>query len=102
MAAGSSAPELATVIIGVFFAKDDIGVSGVIGSGENKLPASFHQSTTSVFSRVQHHVCYLRLLSLLWNCHSTQLVAVGARLHVLLDFHFNNVGRHLQRNNFLA
>lgn len=33
MAAGSSAPELATVIIGVFFAKDDIGVSGVIGSG---------------------------------------------------------------------
>ena len=26
MAAGSSAPELATVVIGVFFAKDDIGV----------------------------------------------------------------------------
>lgn len=26
MAAGSSAPELATVIIGVFFAKDDIGM----------------------------------------------------------------------------
>lgn len=25
MAAGSSAPELATVIIGVFFAEDDIG-----------------------------------------------------------------------------
>lgn len=37
MAAGSSAPELATVIIGVFFAQDDIGVSGVIGSGEEKL-----------------------------------------------------------------
>lgn len=32
MAAGSSAPELATVIIGVFLAQDDIGVSGVIGS----------------------------------------------------------------------
>lgn len=30
MAAGSSAPELATVIIGVFFAKDDIGVSIVV------------------------------------------------------------------------
>ncbi|KAL0105120.1 hypothetical protein PUN28_016639 [Cardiocondyla obscurior] len=28
MAAGSSAPELATVIIGVFFAKDDIGLDG--------------------------------------------------------------------------
>lgn len=27
MAAGSSAPELATVVIGVFFAKDDIGKS---------------------------------------------------------------------------
>ncbi|XP_045455422.1 probable sodium/potassium/calcium exchanger CG1090 [Melitaea cinxia] len=32
MAAGSSAPELATVVIGVFCAQDDIGVSGVIGS----------------------------------------------------------------------
>lgn len=32
MAAGSSAPELGTVIIGVFFAQDDIGISGVIGS----------------------------------------------------------------------
>lgn len=30
MAAGSSAPELATVIIGVFFAKDDIGVSTIV------------------------------------------------------------------------
>lgn len=30
MAAGSSAPELATVVIGVFFAKDDIGVSEII------------------------------------------------------------------------
>lgn len=30
MAAGSSAPELATVIIGVFFAKDDIGVSYIL------------------------------------------------------------------------
>lgn len=37
MAAGSSAPELATVIIGVFFAKDDIGVSGVIGSGRREI-----------------------------------------------------------------
>jgi len=32
MAAGSSGPELATAMIGVFVAKDDIGVSGVIGS----------------------------------------------------------------------
>jgi len=32
MAAGSSAPELATSVIGVFVAEDDIGVSGVVGS----------------------------------------------------------------------
>ena len=32
MAAGSSAPELATSTIGLFLAKDDIGVSGVVGS----------------------------------------------------------------------
>lgn len=34
MAAGSSAPELATVIIGLLFGKDDVGVNGVIGSGK--------------------------------------------------------------------
>ena len=32
MAAGSSAPELATSTIGLFVTKDDIGVSGVVGS----------------------------------------------------------------------
>lgn len=32
MAAGSSAPELATAVIGVFVAKDDIGLGSVIGS----------------------------------------------------------------------
>ena len=31
MSAGSSAPELSTAVIGVFVAKDDIGVSGVVG-----------------------------------------------------------------------
>lgn len=32
MAAGSSAPELATAIIGVFVAKDDVGLGTVVGS----------------------------------------------------------------------
>lgn len=32
MAAGSSAPELATSVIGAFVAKDDIGVGSVVGS----------------------------------------------------------------------
>ena len=31
MAAGSSAPELATSVIGAFVAKDDIGVGSVVG-----------------------------------------------------------------------
>lgn len=32
MAAGSSAPKLAIVVLGVFFAKDDVGTSEIIGS----------------------------------------------------------------------
>ncbi|XP_071089712.1 probable sodium/potassium/calcium exchanger CG1090 isoform X2 [Haliotis cracherodii] len=32
MAAGSSAPELATAVIGVFIAKDDVGLGTVVGS----------------------------------------------------------------------
>jgi len=32
VAAGSSAPELATAVIGVFIAKDDIGLGAVVGS----------------------------------------------------------------------
>ncbi|KAJ8317446.1 hypothetical protein KUTeg_005350 [Tegillarca granosa] len=32
MAAGSSAPELATAVIAVFIAKDDIGLGTVVGS----------------------------------------------------------------------
>ena len=36
MAAGSSAPELATSVIGAFVAKDDIGVGSVVGRcGDN-------------------------------------------------------------------
>jgi len=37
MAAGSSAPELATVIIGVFFARDDIGVSTAINNSDSLI-----------------------------------------------------------------
>ncbi|CAH8529949.1 unnamed protein product [Schistosoma rodhaini] len=34
MAAGSSAPELATTLVGVFNAKDDIGLGAVVGSAD--------------------------------------------------------------------
>ncbi|CAH8515838.1 unnamed protein product [Schistosoma intercalatum] len=34
MAAGSSAPELATTLVGVFIAKDDIGLGAVVGSAD--------------------------------------------------------------------
>ncbi|XP_018649620.1 putative potassium-dependent sodium-calcium exchanger 3,4 [Schistosoma mansoni] len=32
--AGSSAPELATTLVGVFIAKDDIGLGAVVGSAD--------------------------------------------------------------------
>ena len=43
MAAGSSAPELATSTIGLFVTKDDIGVSGVVGSAVFNITLVSHQ-----------------------------------------------------------
>ncbi|VEL20688.1 unnamed protein product [Protopolystoma xenopodis] len=34
MAAGSSAPELATTLVGVFISKDDVGLGAVVGSAD--------------------------------------------------------------------
>ncbi|GJQ80372.1 hypothetical protein Trydic_g12235 [Trypoxylus dichotomus] len=63
MAAGSSAPELATVIIGVFFAKDDIGVSGVIGSAVFNI-----MFVISVCALCTNTVCYLNWWPLVRDC----------------------------------
>lgn len=81
MAAGSSAPELATVIIGVFFAKDDIGkgvkicskrliyarflagVSGVIGSAVFNI-----MFVISVCALCTSTVCYLNWWPLVRDC----------------------------------
>lgn len=63
MAAGSSAPELGTVIIGVFFAKDDIGVSGVIGSAVFNI--MFVISVCALFSGT---VCHLNWWPLVRDC----------------------------------
>ncbi|KAL5283557.1 hypothetical protein ACFFRR_006048 [Megaselia abdita] len=63
MAAGSSAPELATVIIGVFFAKDDIGVSGVIGSAVFNI-----MFVISVCALASGTVCKLNWWPLVRDC----------------------------------
>lgn len=63
MAAGSSAPELATVVIGVFFAQDDIGISGVIGSAVFNI-----MFVISVCALSAGTVCYLNWWPLVRDC----------------------------------
>jgi Ca2+/Na+ antiporter len=63
MAAGSSAPELATVVIGVFFAKDDIGISGVIGSAVFNI-----MFVISVCALCSGTFCHLNWLPLIIDC----------------------------------
>jgi Ca2+/Na+ antiporter len=63
MAAGSSAPELATVVIGVFFAKDDIGISGVIGSAVFNI-----MFVISVCALCAGTVCHLNWCPLIIDC----------------------------------
>nr|CAD7438974.1 unnamed protein product [Timema bartmani] len=63
MAAGSSAPELATVVIGVFFAQDDIGVSGVIGSAVFNI-----MFVIAVCALCAQTVCYLNWWPLCRDC----------------------------------
>lgn len=67
MAAGSSAPELATSVIGVFVAKDDIGVTGVIGSAVFNITlviavcalAAEHAFVLNWYSVCRDCFCYL-------------------------------------------
>ncbi|XP_017057115.1 probable sodium/potassium/calcium exchanger CG1090 [Drosophila ficusphila] len=63
MAAGSSAPELATVVIGVFFAQDDIGISGVIGSAVFNI-----MFVISVCALCSGTVCQLNWWPLVRDC----------------------------------
>lgn len=63
MAAGSSAPELATVIIAVFFTKDDIGISDVIGSAVFNM--LFVISLCGLFTNVALHLNWWPLVR---NC----------------------------------
>ena len=67
MSAGSSAPELSTAVIGVFVAKDDIGVSGVVGSAVFNITlvigvcalCAKHAITLNWYSLCRDCLCYL-------------------------------------------
>lgn len=113
MAAGSSAPELATVVIGVFFAKDDIGnnitaMDFILSTLETRhlrmvkkvvskclAIVSNVKSLTLSISRyfwsdrlgsLQHHVRDLRVRIVRWNRHQPELVASSSRLFLLRRF----------------
>ena len=73
MAAGSSAPELATSVIGAFVAKDDIGVSGVVGSAVFNITlvvavcslSATHPIQLSWYSVCRDCFCYLMSIIIL-------------------------------------
>lgn len=79
MAAGSSAPELATAVIGVFIAKDDIGISGVIGSAVFNI--MFVISVCALFSG---GVIYLNWWPLVRDC-IAYFVAIFALLFTIYN-----------------
>lgn len=87
MAAGSSAPELGTVIIGVFFAKDDIGVSGVIGSAVFNI--MFVISICALFSGT---VCHLNWWPLVRDCFFYSL-SIIVMLIIMLNGYISWVSR---------
>ncbi|WAR21401.1 NCKX3-like protein [Mya arenaria] len=60
MAAGSSAPELATAIIAVFIAKDDIGVGTVVGSAVYNV--MFVISVCALFAGMVIHLSWYPLV----------------------------------------
>ncbi|KAM7533106.1 hypothetical protein Aperf_G00000120527 [Anoplocephala perfoliata] len=63
MAAGSSAPELATTLVGVLIARDDIGLGAVVGSADFNV--MFVTSVCALFSK---EVIYLNWWPLVRDC----------------------------------
>ena len=102
MAAGSSAPELATAVIGVFIAKVCFILLFFLPFFSNKiilLNAGRHwNQRRDRFCRVQHHVRHQRVRPLFRRRHLPQLVAAGPRLHRLFRGHFRPPLHHLQRS----
>lgn len=78
---GSSAPELGTVIIGVFFAKDDIGVSGVIGSAVFNI-----MFVIAVCALCSGTVCHLNWWPLVRDCFFYCLSIIVMLIIMLNDF----------------
>ncbi|CAH8502790.1 unnamed protein product [Schistosoma rodhaini] len=76
MAAGSSAPELTTTLVGVFNAKDDIGLGAVVGSADFNI-----MLVVSVSALFAKQVIYL-------NCYESRILIIVYGLYVLL-MHYN-------------
>jgi len=103
MAAGSSAPELATVIIGVFFAKVSILLKQIKPTLHVPYFSGRHWSEwCDWIGRVQHHVCDQRVLSVFGHRGLPQLVAAGARLLLLHDQHPHHAVHHLRRSHHVV
>ncbi|KAF5402583.1 Sodium:potassium:calcium exchanger [Paragonimus heterotremus] len=81
MAAGSSAPELATTLVGVFIAKDDIGLGAVVGSADFNIMLVV--SVSALFAR---QVIYLNWWPLVRDCFF-YLVSIVLLALVILDEH---------------
>ncbi|VDK80152.1 unnamed protein product [Dibothriocephalus latus] len=79
MAAGSSAPELATTLVGVFIARDDIGLGAVVGSADYNV--MFVISICALFSK---EVIYLNWWPLVRDC-SFYLLSIILLAAVIAD-----------------
>ncbi|KAF0298057.1 Sodium/potassium/calcium exchanger 5 [Amphibalanus amphitrite] len=79
LAAGSSAPELATTTLGVFVTKDDIGISGVIGSAVFNAMLVISLVSLLVDDKIRIK-CYPMLRDIL--CY---LISIAALLAVIYD-----------------
>jgi len=79
MAAGSSAPELATSVIGVFVAQDDIGVSGVVGSAVFNITL-----VIAVCALFATHAIVLNWYSVCRDCFS-YLICICALIWAIFD-----------------
>lgn len=79
MAAGSSAPELATAVIGVFIAKADVGLSTVVGSAIYNVMFVISMSALFATSVIQ-----LQWWPLIRDCFA-YLISVVALIFIIYD-----------------
>lgn len=107
MAAGGSAPELFTSVIGVFISKDDVGIGTIVGAFHKlfsffnmfcfkkmkfcmyvcKIKINVHHFIFYIFFRfgcLQHFICDWHVCHIFQNGSKTDLVALISRLQLLL------------------